>query len=458
MPRIAVFATLLVLLACGAAPPASLVACAADGTCPSDSHCAAGVCQAGAALDAVGGDAPSGGDGSGVAADVAADSGGLCLPNLTGGPSARGESFGGFSAGKFMVMSGDEGVAANCNPSPKPVANGWIFTPCVGWSAVDEKAAPDPRARAASTSDGKLLYVFGGRYRTAVGNYTLRNDTWVWSTADGWQPLDDGTNGPKARSSTVLGIDTTTGTLWLHGGNASNNGLNFTPLGDVWSFTLGQAGWKSFKTTGKAPVARIMHAGAVTSDGKWLVIHGGGDANAFQGPFFGDTWRLDLKTGAWEEIGSGGAAPAARILGSMVAIGGSKVLLFGGHDDGAVGNRNDVWQLDADSGAWTVLRKGDLGKGGDPDAIFNKANGQCDFPSDFMQLDMDSPERRESALLSWDVSGKKVWLFGGKGDCGPLRDVWAFDPVKAQWTSHDDTPKGWSCLRYITPCSHLCGG
>lgn len=285
MPRIAVFATLLVLLACGAAPPASLVACAADGTCPSDSHCAAGVCQAGAALDAVGGDAPSGGDGSGVAADVAADSGGLCLPNLTGGPSARGESFGGFSAGKFMVMSGDEGVAANCNPSPKPVANGWIFTPCVGWSAVDEKAAPDPRARAASTSDGKLLYVFGGRYRTAVGNYTLRNDTWVWSTADGWQPLDDGTNGPKARSSTVLGIDTTTGTLWLHGGNASNNGLNFTPLGDVWSFTLGQAGWKSFKTTGKAPVARIMHAGAVTSDGKWLVIHGGGDANAFQGPF-----------------------------------------------------------------------------------------------------------------------------------------------------------------------------
>lgn len=90
-----------------------------------------------------------------------------------------------------------------------------------------------------------------------------------------------------------------------------------------------------------------------------------------------------------------------------------------------MGNRNDVWQLDADSGAWTVLRKGDLGKGGDPDAIFNKANGQCDFPSDFMQLDMDSPERRESALLSWDVSGKKVWLFGGKGDCGPLRDVWA---------------------------------
>jgi hypothetical protein len=393
--------------------------------------------------------------------DTTADTGAMCLADLSSGPSPRGESFGGFGGGSLLTLSGDEGVAQNCNPAPKPVADGWTFTPCVGWSSVDASNAPSPRARAVSTSDGgSNVWVFGGRWRTASsGNYTLRNDTWQWSKASGWAQIDDGsTGGPKGRSSAVLGIDPTTGFLWLHGGNASNNGLAFTPLSDVWFFDPAFGGWQLMKTTGKAPVARIMHAGTVTRDGKWLVLFGGGDANAFQGPFFSDTWRMDLQTGAWEEIATSGSKPAARILGSMVASGGSKVLLFGGHDGGDVGNRNDIWQLDVDAGTWTVLRKGDLGKGGDPDVLFKPANAACDFPADFMQLDLDSPERRESALLSWDDAGQKAWLFGGKGDCGPLRDVWTFDPGSSKWQVVDDTPKGWSCLRYVTPCGHLCGG
>ncbi len=448
------FSSLLIALACSSPAPTTVVACAADGTCPSGSHCDAGICQPGAAADASTGDTAADGNGA------TPDSGGLCLADLSGGPSPRGEAYGGFAGGQLLAFSGDEGVAVSCNPNPKPVADGWQFTPCVGWTAA-ATGAPDPRARAGFTGDGgSAVYVFGGRYRTASsGNYTLRNDTWQWTKANGWTQLDDGTTGgPKGRSSTVLGVDPTTGFLWLHGGNASNNGLSFAPLGDVWFLDPSFGGWQLFKTTGKAPVARIMHAGAVTRDGNWLVIFGGGDANAFQGPFFSDTWRLDLHTGAWQAIATSGSAPAARILGTMVASGGSKVLLFGGHDGGDVGNRNDLWELDVANGTWTVLRNGDLGQGGDPNVVNKPANATCDFPADFMQIDQDSPERRESALFSWDDAGQKAWLFGGKSDCGALRDVWTFDVAKGKWTVVDDTPKGWSCSRYVDPCTHLCGG
>ena len=453
MRAIATVLGVLLAAACAQTTSTTVVACAADGTCPANTHCVAGICESGAAIDATDAaadDAPSTGQ----------DSGGMCLADLSGGPSPRGEIFGGFADGKMLILSGDEGVAKNCNPSPKPVGDAWTFTPCIGWSANDASAAPDPRARAAYTSDGGgNLYVFGGRFRTASsGNYTLRNDTWQWSKANGWQQIDDGSAGPKARSSAVLAVDPQTGFLWLHGGNASNNGLSFTPLGDIAFFDPAFGGWQTFKTTGKSPSARIMHAGAVTRDGKWLVIHGGGDANAFQGPFFSDTWRLDLQTGAWQQIATSGAKPAARILASMVATGGSNVLLFGGHDDGAVGNRNDLWQLDVATGTWSVLRDGDLGQGGDPNVVYKQPNATCDFPADFMQIDEASPERRESALLSWDDAGQKAWLFGGKSDCGTLRDVWTFDLVSAKWQVVDDTPKGWSCSRYVNPCTHLCGG
>lgn len=438
----------LVAVSCGTAKETTVIACAADGTCPSGSHCLAGVCQPGDTQDA-------------ASTDASSDTSALCLPDLSGGPSPRGESFGGFADGKLWTLSGDDGIAVSCNPNPTPVADGWTFTPCLGWSSVDPASAPSPRARAGATSDGNnSVWVFGGRWRdSGTGNYTLRNDTWQWTKAGGWAQVDDGTTGgPKGRSSTVLGVDITTGFLWLHGGNASNNGLAFAPLGDVWFLDPNFGGWQIFKTSGAAPVARIMHAGTVTRDGKYLVIFGGGDANAFQGPFFSDTWRLDLKTGTWTQIATTGTKPAARILASMVAIGGSSVLLFGGHDDGDVDNRNDVWQLEAEAGTWTVLRKGDLGANGSPDAINKPANATCDFPADFMQIDQDSPERRESALFSWDDVGQKAWLFGGKSDCGTLRDVWTFAPATATWQVIDDTPKGWSCLRYISPCTHLCGG
>ena len=40
-----------------------------------------------------------------------------------------------------------------------------------------------------------------------------------------------------------------------------------------------------------------------------------------------------------------------------------RVIMFAGHDETAVGHRNDVWSFDADAGEWTELRSGDTGTG-----------------------------------------------------------------------------------------------
>ena len=101
MRAVALLAVLCACVGCGATKVSTVVACAADGTCPAGSHCEAGLCQSGDPVDAVAG------DGAGpVGGDTSADTGGFCLADLSGGPSPRGESFGGFADGRFFAISG----------------------------------------------------------------------------------------------------------------------------------------------------------------------------------------------------------------------------------------------------------------------------------------------------------------------------------------------------------------
>jgi len=444
-------ATLVSLAVAGCAE--TVVACAKDGSCPAGHHCVAGVCQAGAAGTVGATDATATSDTQDVKAIV-------CEPNLAGGPTPRGDLAGGFVGGRLAIVYGDDGVPVQCQPAPHATQDIWWFDPCKGWEAMTGDAPP-PRSRAASATDAKghWLYVYGGRYRAASsGAYTVRGDLWRLDGKTGaWLELNDGAGGPAARSNAVLAVRPGDGTLLLHGGNTSSDGASFGPLGDVWTYQAAAGAWSKQPTTGTAPTARLFHAGAVTADDKYFVIYSGGGANAFQGPFMQDVWRLDLQTWDWKKIGGQGDVPMARIKAGLLAIPGhARLLMFGGHDDGPVGNRNDLWWLDPESGEFVAARIGDLGADNDPDMPFKQPNAFCDFPSDFTQIDKAAPERREAFLWDYDPATKKIWLFGGKSDCGDLRDVWTLDPATLAWEAVDDTPKGWSCERYLSPCSTLC--
>jgi hypothetical protein len=471
MCRLPVWLAVMMATGCGQASPVAtktVIACAADGTCPHSQCCVSGVCEAqgncqgdagsdGVASDAKGAsDAPATGDGK-------ASEAGTCDPNLAGGPTPRGDVAGGFVGGKLVVVFGDDGAPIQCQPNPKAVSDAWVLDPCVGWQAMTGELPP-PRARAASAvdPDNDQLWLYGGRYRSptvASGKYSVYGDLWRYDVKSGaWLFVHDGKSAaPQARSNTVLARRPGDGSLWLMGGNLSNDGLNFQPMNDVWRFAVGGGGWQKQQTQGTSPPVRLFHAGAITADGSSLVIVGGGGVGAFQGPFMQDAWRLDLDKLTWTPLKATGSQPLGRIKAGLVAVPGvPRLLLFGGHDDGPVGNRNDLWWLDPQTGAWEVARIGDLGAGNDPDMPFKKANAFCDFPPDFTQVDKDSPERREAFLFAWDPGSQRAWLFGGKSDCGTLRDIWTLDPRTLKWESIDDTPKGWSCVRYQSPCNTLC--
>jgi len=124
-----------------------------------------------------------------------------------------------------------------------------------------------------------------------------------------------------------------------------------------------------------------------------------------------------------------------------------KLVLFGGHDAGALGNNNEVWTFDPSTGDWDRQIRGDT---------WNKpANGVCDFPADFATIDDASPERREAAAGALTDAGQLI-IAGGKSDCGNLNDVWTLDPATSTWTERFVATEGEACLRTKASCSSMC--
>ncbi len=172
-----------------------------------------------------------------------------------------------------------------------------------------------------------------------------------------------------------------------------------------------------------------------------LIVFSGGDEGAFQGPFLGDTWALDLNSDTWTQLASP-TFPAPRIKGEMVwDQQGNRMILFAGHDDTALGNTNDLWTLDLATDTWTQVTAGDT--------LNRPANGFCDFPHDFTTYDAASPERRESHLFA--NAGDKAIMYGGRTDCGLSKDTWELDFATLTWTMKNDSPVGITCLRTGSP-------
>jgi len=357
-----------------------------------------------------------------------------------------------------VVLFGDEGAPIQCQPAPKYATNAFLFDPCKGWTPHAPVDGPPPRARssAAYDRDADALFFYGGRFRAgSSGPYTNYGDLWRYDGGSGtWLQLDNGKGGPTARSNAAIGYRRQTQAVVLFGGNTSASGLQYSPQNDTWLYEIAQAKWVKLATKGQAPVPRLFHSAAVSDDGAFLVVVGGGGADALTGSFYDDTWLLNLDTLQWTK--AAGPGPKARIkAGFAPAPATTKLWLFGGHDDGSVGNRNDLWIFDTATGGWQNVLEGDKGAGGDPNQTFKPANAFCDFPPDFMQIDKASPERREAMIFSADAKGD-LWMFGGKSDCGVLRDVWRYDTAAKVWLNPDDTSIGWSCERYKKPCQTLC--
>lgn len=364
-------------------------------------------------------------------------------------PSARSELSGVWDAERrrMVVFGGDTGVPVMCIPEPTFVDEVWAYYPdCGSFEKIEAGDGPRKRGRHATALDAASgqMVIHGGRFRAEPeGDYTLFDDTWALDLAtDTWTKL--ASRGPGERTNHVAVAHE--GTFYVMGGNSSTDGAFFTPHDDTWALDIATGTWTELETQG-SPGARLFHAGALSPDGTTLYVYGGGDEGAFFGPFFGDLWALDLETLEWTELHSGnGKAPLGRIWPNLFALD-DRLILWAGHDDGSLGNTNEVWSFDLGSGKWERQHRGDKQT--------NDAFGFCDFPADFTKPEMDLPERRNAgaAVLTDD---QRMVVFGGKTDCGIINDAWEMDVTTYAFTNSSRATAGEVCLRAYQSCSSMC--
>ena len=389
------------------------------------------------------------------------------LPILKGGkthPTGRGEQSAAYDVcnNRIVLFAGNDFQPEQCASfGNKRFQNDtWIYSvEHENWARLDPTTAPPPRGRHDLVFDSsrKQMLMFGGRFRPEgqnSGAYTLYNDLWSFDVnTDTWTEIFATGDIPSGRTNSAMVYDAESDKVLLFGGSVSTSGLTFSPLADTYTYDPEKKHWTKIPTD-IAPEARLFHRLVVDSTHGRVLMYGGGDANAWLGPFINDVWAFSMSAGTWQQLWQWdgvGSGPDARIYPEMVDDPtNGRVIMFAGHDDTAVGNRNDVWSFDAGTGQWTSLRPGDTGAG-------VGCSSFCTCPPNFVDVDMESPERRGYHTLLAIPGEDRAILFGGKSDCGYLDDTWSLSLQDASWTEIEPAGQGEACKRSGQEgCTDLC--
>lgn len=361
---------------------------------------------------------------------------------------------------RIVFFGGDDVLPVNCSSAPHAVGRFELYTYDTACGAFREEtgsSGPRGRARGMAVYDpqGDRMILFGGRSRAReTGDYKNYNDVWALNLETmEWTELVPSNRGPMARSNPAGGFNRATRELIVFGGNTSRNGLAFSPRNDVWALDTVNLTWRQIEADGTKPTARLFHAAAVDDTNNRLFVYGGGDAGAWQGPFLGDLWMMDLESGAWERLASFSAedGPAARIWSSIIYdVASDRVVLFGGHDDGEVGNNNDTWSFELSERSWSAVVA--------PETVSEPALGFCNFPPNFTEPNLEAPDRRSAHLAALDKQRGEWFIFAGKTDCGIINDIWVYDLARDAWLKRQPSTVGEACVRSENPdrCVALC--
>jgi len=357
-------------------------------------------------------------------------------------------------------------------------------------------AGNTPGARTGSatwTDEAGNLWLFGGTYVAASGDFYDLNDLWKFSPSSGfwtWMggsstlpsppllglPGVYGTQGiaatanvPGSRANAVTWTDRA-GHLWLFGGLGNDSTKYTNYLNDLWKYDTGtgQWTWVDGPSTANPPVAFYGTQGVSAANdmpgprqgaSSWtdssgnLWLFGGygdiSDSSPYRFGLLNDLWMFSPTVGGWtwvsgsntlEAIGSYGVRGTAAVGNVPGARSGAvswvdaqdNLWLFGGGT--SLGFANDLWKFTPSTNLWTWVSGSStpsaLGVYGTLGSAVVGGNDPAAPPN--------VPGARIAAASWLDASGN-FWLFGGAVEYtaqtyGLFNDLWQFSPATGLWT------------------------
>jgi len=219
---------------------------------------------------------------------------------------------------------------------------------------------------------------------------------------------------PLARADTAGALSTDGRTMLMFGGDTAVVVCGNPPArqfaGDTWIFDAGCGRWTELAPA-TAPSPRSRHSVALDSTRDRAILFGGRFRTGSSGDYthYADLWAFDFASQTWSELPATGDVPPARSNSSMAVIG-DEVVLFGGNDSPSGLNfspLDDTYVLDLTTNQWRQVTGG------------------------------QAPPARLFHAMAGDEEARRVYIFSG-GDAnafvGPfLTDLWVLDLATSAW-------------------------
>jgi hypothetical protein len=308
-------------------------------------------------------------------------------------------------------------------------------------------------------ANGRMI-MFGGN-----GASGPLNDTWALDLTRGaetWTQIATGSPAtPQSRFAATMVFDEPNNRAVLFGGSRFGAFLN-----DTWALdlTLGSESWgtAALITAGTTPSGRWGHAGVFDTVNNRLVIFGGRISTGYTDTVF----ELTLGgTPTWSPISVTGTPGVRYFMTCGYDAGGNSLIFQSGYQVTTI--RNDMWQLplsgagahvwaqlpgDATASIGRVTGSAALDPGREQLLFFGGLGNGSVHLNTVSALDVSGPpawsvppfaanadagaEARWGAVMAYDTSADRVFLWGGKDAAGYFNDVWVLDQSvpSGSWT------------------------
>lgn len=369
-------------------------------------------------------------------------------------PSQRSEVYGVADelSNSIVVFGGNEGPIVDQRPLAVFLDETWVFEPGYGWTEL-EIEGPSARARYGAAYDptSRRALIFGGRYRDAgaEGDYTLFRELWAFDfITREWSLLSE-KQGPKKRTYPAMFWDDQEQALYLFGGMTNKSPMVIEVAEDLWRWKDGE--WEELEMGGDVPSTRTFLGEAWDPNRREFVIFGG-QVGDYWSQAYNETYVLSVDTLEWTRLNKGNKnSPSTRMHAQLTYDPvGERVLLFGGHTD--IGDANDLWELDSETGKWSLFREADDFTGEPLGCLDNSS----EVPANYVDQDLSAPERRHRGVFA--TLHNNLWIFGGMhAECSDhLDDTWRFGLEGDDWVELVEARTGESCARQAADCECLC--